>query len=80
MHSTELNVFLTECHAKVTTLQSAKEETFMQSEQSHAFEPPAKKKKRKSKKHDIKSPQHAMANLAAQLQLDHFRQVRITLN
>jgi len=71
----DLKKFLDESYDKTAKKQVEIEQKFQQSEQSvSCLKPPRKKKKLNASKQKH-ATEHCMAGLAAQLQLDHFKQV-----
>jgi len=71
----DLKKFLDESYDKTVKRQVEIEQRFLQSEQSvSCLKPPRKKKKLNAPKQED-ATQNCMAGLAAQLQLDHFKQV-----
>lgn len=74
----DLKKFLDDCYDKTAQTQADIEQKFLESEQLSVScsKPPKKKKKLNSSKQGDMA--HAMASLAAQLQLNHFKQVSIS--
>lgn len=73
----DLKKFLDESYDKIVKRQVDIEQRFLQSEQRvSCLKPPRKKKKLNAPKQKDAKSENCIERLAAQLQLDHFKQVR----
>ena len=71
-----LKRFLEDCYGREENIQSEIEQNFLEIEQhTSCSKPPKKKKKLNSSQKKNRLEHDAMVTLAAQLQVDHFRQV-----
>ena len=71
----DLKKFLEECYDKIAKKQVEIEQEFLQSEQSVSCVKPPRKKKKPNAPRQKDATKDCMARFAAQLQLNHFKQV-----